>query len=60
MTIYPGGSALPLAASINLLVNENVPNLVVARLAADDRLSVYNNSGFIHYVADVAAVVLQD
>ena len=43
MTIYPGGSALPLAASINLLVNENVPNLVVARLAADDRLSIYNN-----------------
>ena len=45
MTIYPGGSALPLAASINLLVNENVPNLVVARLAADDRLSIYNNPG---------------
>ncbi|MGD9705268.1 MAG: hypothetical protein AB7J47_02245 [Acidimicrobiia bacterium] len=60
MTLYPGGTTLPLAANINLLVNENVPNLVVARLSDDDRLSVYNNSGFIHYVADVAAVVLQD
>jgi hypothetical protein len=60
MTMYPGGTGLPLSSNINLGVNEDVPNFVVARLSADDRLSVYNNSGFIHYLADVAAVVLQD
>lgn len=60
MTVYPGGTAQPLAASLNLGVGEDVPNLVVARLSGDDRVSVFNNSGFIHYVADASAVVLSD
>jgi hypothetical protein len=60
LTVYPGNAERPEAANLNLLVGENVPNLVVGRYSADDQLSIYNNSGFIHYVADVAAVVLQD
>ena len=60
MTVYPGGSGLPLAANLNLTVGEDVPNLVVARLSGDDRISVFNNSGFVHYVADAGAVVLSD
>jgi hypothetical protein len=60
LTVFPGGAQRPEAANLNLLINENVPNLVVGRLSGDDKLSVFNNSGFIHYVADVAAVVLQD
>lgn len=60
MTVYPGGQSLPLAANLNLTVGEDVPNLVVARLSGDDRISVFNNSGFVHYVADASAVVLAD
>jgi hypothetical protein len=60
LTLYPGGTALPDASNINLVTGRAVPNLAVLRLSDINKLTVYNDNGFVHYIIDVAAVVLQD
>ncbi len=60
LTMYPGGTTLPGSSNLNLVPSQGaVPNFAVARLSAADTLNVYNDNGFVHYLADVAAVVLQ-
>lgn len=55
---------VPSTSNLNLKVGEDVPNLMVTQLgegAASSRpLSFYNHLGDLHYLADVAAIVLAD
>jgi hypothetical protein len=60
LTVYPYDTTLPTASNLNFNPFETVPNLVVGRLSASNRVNVYNANGFVHYIADVAAVVLED
>ena len=60
LTLYPAGTSLPNASNVNLLPNRAVPNLAVLRLSDANKLTVYNDNGFVNYIIDVAAVVLQD
>ena len=60
LTLHPAGGSLPQSSNLNFLPGQSVPNLAVARLADDNRLAAYNDNGFVHYIGDVAAVVLQD
>jgi hypothetical protein len=50
LTLYPGGSPLPLASNVNVKPGQNVPNLAVARLSSAETLDVYNLTGNLHYV----------
>jgi hypothetical protein len=60
LTVYPGGAGLPGSSTLNLVPTQGaVPNFTVATLSADNRLNVYQDNGFVHYLADVAAVVLK-
>ncbi len=60
LTVYPGGTTLPDSSNVNVTnVTGAVPNFVVAALSAEDKLNVYNDNGFVHYLGDVAAVVLE-
>lgn len=60
LTVYPGGSTRPDSSNVNLVPAQGaVPNFVVAALSGDDKLNVYNDNGFVHYLGDVAAVVLE-
>jgi uncharacterized protein YkwD len=54
LTVYPYGEALPLAANLNFVANQTVPNLVTAKLGTGGKLSIYNAFGSTHVVADVA------
>jgi hypothetical protein len=55
LTVWPTGQPRPLASNLNFLTGGTVPNLVVARLGADGKVSVYNGSGgTVHLIADVA------
>ena len=54
LTVFPAGQALPLAANLNYLPGQTVPNLVTATLGAGGKLSIYNAAGSTHVVADVA------
>jgi hypothetical protein len=55
LTVWPTGQTRPLASNLNFLTGGTVPNLVVARLGAGGKVSIYNGSGgTVHLVADVA------
>jgi hypothetical protein len=53
LTVFPAGGPRPLASSLNMLAGQTVPNLVVARVGAGGKVSIYNNSGSTAVVADV-------
>jgi hypothetical protein len=52
LTLFPAGTARPLASNLNFVAGETVPNLVVVRVQ-NGRVSIYNNAGATHVVADV-------
>jgi glucose/arabinose dehydrogenase len=54
LTVFPAGTPRPLASNLNFDPGKTVPNLVVARLGAGGRLSMYNSAGSTHVVVDVA------
>jgi len=54
LTAWPTGLPFPLAANLNYVPNLTVPNLVVVKVGAGGCISLYNNSGSTHLVADVA------
>jgi hypothetical protein len=53
LTVFPTGAPRPLASSLNMLAGQTVPNLVVARVGAGGKVSIYNNVGTTAVVADV-------
>ena len=53
LTVYPSGTARPLASNLNFLNRRAVPNLVIARIGTNGRVSIYNNLGVANLVADV-------
>jgi hypothetical protein len=53
LTVFPSGTTRPLASNLNALPNQSVPNLVVAKLGTDGKVSVYNNAGTSHVIYDV-------
>ncbi|MEO6124195.1 MAG: hypothetical protein ABIR32_10840 [Ilumatobacteraceae bacterium] len=59
-TVYPSDVDRPFASNINLTEGANVPNMAVVKLGADDQIKTYNQGGYLHYIFDVSAVVLED
>jgi glucose/arabinose dehydrogenase len=54
LTLFPSGTPRPLAANLNFDPGKTVPNLVVAKLGAGGRVSMFNSAGNTHVVFDVA------
>jgi subtilisin family serine protease len=53
LTAWPTGSLRPNASNLNYVAGQTVPNLVVAKVGSSGRVSLFNNSGQTHVVADV-------
>jgi hypothetical protein len=53
LTVYPSGTARPLAANVNFVANQTVTSLVVAKVGADGKVAVYNEAGSAHVIIDV-------
>jgi hypothetical protein len=53
LTVYPTGTPAPLASNLNFLAGRTVPNLVMVRLGANGRVSIFNLTGSSHVVVDV-------
>lgn len=53
LTVYPTGSSRPLASNLNFTPGPSIPNLVIAQVGPGGRVSIYNNAGSVHVVADV-------
>jgi uncharacterized protein YkwD len=54
LSVYPTGEPKPLAANLNFVAGQTVPNLVVAKLGAGGKVSLANAAGTVHVIADVA------
>jgi hypothetical protein len=53
VTVWPTGTSMPLASSLNVQPGDTVPNLVVAPIGTGGRVSFYNAVGELDLVADV-------
>jgi hypothetical protein len=53
LTVWPSGQDQPLASSVNMARGQTVPNMVLAKVGAGGRVSIYNHSGTSHVVVDV-------
>ncbi len=61
ITAYPDGTSRPTASNLNLVKGQTVPNLVVVKLGAGGRVSLYNGTGgTVDLIADVAGYYLAD
>ena len=54
LTVFPAGGSVPTASNLNFVANQApVPNAVTVAVAADGRISFYNNGGSVNVIADV-------
>jgi hypothetical protein len=53
LTVWPDGTAQPIASDLNWVAGETVPNLVVAKLGSDGAVDIYNYSGSTDVIVDV-------
>ncbi len=53
ITVWPSGEAMPTASNLNFVARQTVPNLVISKLGAGGKLSMFNSGGSSHLIADV-------
>ena len=53
LTVYPKGTARPLASNLNFAPGQTVANLVIAKIGTDGKVTIYNNLGSTVVIADV-------
>jgi len=58
LTVWPTGQPRPLASNLNFVPGVSVPNLVIARVGTEGKVSMYNNLGSINVAADVQGYFL--
>ncbi len=54
LTVYPCGSARPLASNLNYVTGQTIPNLTITKLGVGGTICLYTQSP-VHIVADVTA-----
>jgi len=52
LTVFPAGTARPVASNLNFVAGETTANLVVVRVQ-NGKVSIYNNQGSTQVIADV-------
>lgn len=53
IVVWPTGETRPDASNLNTEPGQDTPNLVFAKIGDDGKVSIYNNSGSAHLIADV-------
>jgi uncharacterized protein (DUF1501 family) len=53
VTVYPDGVGRPDASSLNVERGGTIANLVIAKVGANGRVRLYNDTGGVHLLADV-------
>ena len=54
LTVYPDGTAAPLASNVNFTAGEVVPNRVIAEVGSDGSVDILSSAGAPDIVVDVA------
>jgi hypothetical protein len=60
VTVYPSDEPRPVVSNLNLAPGQTRANAVVVALSADRRVSLFNNSGGVHLIADLAGYYTTD
>lgn len=58
VTAWPAGESRPVVSNLNLRPGQTSPNLVTVGLGAGGRISLFNNQGSTHLIADVLGYVV--
>ena len=58
LTAWPAGDSRPLASNLNYEAGTTVPNMVVVKVGAGGKVNLFNLSGSVHVIADVAGYYL--
>ena len=53
VTVYPAGTERPNASNLNFVAGQTIPNLVMAKVSANGKVSLYNHLGNTNLIADV-------
>lgn len=53
LTVWNTGTVKPTASNLNFRPGDVIPNLVVAKVGTGGTISIFNNAGDVHVVADV-------
>lgn len=53
LTVWPTGTGRPVASNLNVPARRTVPNMVIAKVGTDGRISLYNEAGATHVLVDV-------
>lgn len=53
LTVYPAGTTRPLASNLNFVAGQTIPNLVIAKIGTNGKVTLYNNLGSTVVIADV-------
>jgi hypothetical protein len=53
LTVWPDGTAQPLASDLNWAAGQTLPNLAVVRLGSDGKLEIYSPYGYTDVLFDV-------
>ena len=60
LTVHPDGAAWPVAANLNFVRGQTVPNLVVVPVGADGKIALFNGSpGSVQLIGDIAGYYLR-
>jgi hypothetical protein len=54
LTVFPAGTALPLASNLNFVAGQTVPNRVIVKLGTGGQVAFNNSGGSVQIVADVS------
>ncbi|MEZ5143249.1 MAG: hypothetical protein R2726_12135 [Acidimicrobiales bacterium] len=57
LTVWPAGVDRPTASNLNFAAGTTIPNLVVAKVGAGGKVSIFNSSGAVEVLADVVGYV---
>lgn len=53
LTVWPTGQSLPTASNLNFVRGLTVANMVIAKVGAGGKVSLFNLTGTVHVIADV-------
>ena len=53
LTVWPTGSARPVASNLNFVAGETIPNMVIVPVGANGQVSLFNASGSVDVIVDV-------
>jgi predicted RNA-binding protein with TRAM domain len=60
VSVYPAGTARSSASNLNVVRGQTIPNLVTVAVGAGNKVTLFNNSGTIDLIADLAGYYTDD